>query len=642
MASSSAAILKVGLDGEAEYKRALKEIENGLKVLGSEMNLVSAQFDDNADSVEALAAKNDVLDRTILSQEEKIETLRAGLQNAATYFKETDARTMKWRASLNEAEAELIKMKSGLDQNTTAMEKMRSPLDRVKAALSKTKEEGGGVRGAFANLREEFTAGESASSGLGDALESIAGKFGIEIPDGAKKAISGMNGVSAASAGIATAAVAAVAAIVKIERALISMTNESAAAAKELRTLSSVTGQSTEALQEFEYAGDLIGVSGDRIKDSLKEITNKMQDALNGSEDTASAFETLGVNIQESDGSMRSATDVFYDVIDALGEVQNRTERDALAMDLMSESAQELNPLIDAGSEKLSQYAQEAHDLGYVLDDEAVEALNNTDNAYKRLQATQEGIKKQMSAQFAPYLEEFYTKATKFVKTLGETLERSGIVDAFGMLLETIGDIIAPADTLSSTTIPSLTVALRPLAQIMATIADLADVVAGLLTLDFGRVGKGLGFGYSYGNGNNAQTLRESWEQKDINAATTANGYGQYYANGKWYSNYDSYLREEWEKSGAGGTFEYWKMANGYNAAGIDNWRGGRTLLSEAGAEMAILPQGTRILTAQESRDATGGDTYYVTIEARTIKEFEDITRMARDKRRTTRMGVVT
>ena len=64
---------KIKLDGEREYKAALAEIKSGLNVLKSELNLASEQFRDNADSVEALAKKNDILDRTILTQKEKIE-----------------------------------------------------------------------------------------------------------------------------------------------------------------------------------------------------------------------------------------------------------------------------------------------------------------------------------------------------------------------------------------------------------------------------------------------------------------------------------------------------------------------------------------------------------------------------------------
>lgn len=644
---------KIKLDGEKEYKAALAEINSGLRVLKSELNLASEQFKDNAGSVDALSKKNDILERSILTQQEKIEKLKEALQYAGKEYGESSEKTNGWKIALNNAEAELAKMQGELDANTDALKKMTSPLDKVRSAFAATKEQGGGVKEVLANLKDEFTLSTDSANGLGTALTDIAGHFGIQLPESASKAASALNGINAGAALAVTGIGLLAAAIVKGEKALISMTKESAEYAKEIKTLSSVTGQSAESLQEFDYAAEIIGVSSDRIRDSLKETTNKMQEAATGTGEAYEAYNKLGVKITDVDGQLRSAEDVFYDTIDALGEMKNKTERDALAMDLMSESAQELNPLIEIGSDGLKQYAQEAHSMGYVLDNEALTALTEVDDAYQRLQKSQEGAKNQLSAEFAPYLTEFYEKITKLIKDGGQALKDSGIVDSFGMLLETVGDIIAPTDQLSSDTVPKLTEALRPLAEIMAGIADTIDFISGAATVlttgiwdwdkwsgGWKQMGKAAGFGYSYGNGNNTQTLKEKWEQADVNRATSANGYGQYYANGKWYSNYESYLRDEWEKSGTGTTFEYWKMQKGYNASGTDYWRGGRTLIGEYGPEEVVLPQGTRILTAQETRQASGGDTFYITIPANTVKEFNDIVNIARNKRRTDRMGV--
>lgn len=84
--------LKIGLEGEKEFKSALAEINNSFKVLGSEMKLVESQFDKNDDSVQALTAKNQVLEKSIDAQKNKIETLRSALQNASSSFGETDKR----------------------------------------------------------------------------------------------------------------------------------------------------------------------------------------------------------------------------------------------------------------------------------------------------------------------------------------------------------------------------------------------------------------------------------------------------------------------------------------------------------------------------------------------------------------------
>lgn len=647
---------KIKLDGEKEYKAALAEINSGLKVLKSELNLASEQFRDNAGSVEALTKKNDILERSILTQQEKIEKLKESLQYSAREYGESSEKTNGWKVALNNAEAELSKMQRELDQNTDAIKKMTPPLDKVKKALSETKEQGGGVKTVLANLKEEFSLNTDSAKGLGTALTDIAGQFGIQLPDGAAKAAEALNGINAGAALAVTGIGLLAAAIVKAEKALISMTKESAEYAKEITTLASVTGQSAESLQEFDYAAEMIGVSSDRIRDSLKETTNKMQEAATGTGEAYEAYNKLGVEITGVDDQLRSAEDVFYDTIDALGDMKNQTERDALAMDLMSESAQELNPLIEIGSDGLKQYAQEAHSMGYVLDNEALTALTEVDDAYQRLQKSQEGAKNQLSAEFAPYLTEFYEKITRLIKDGGQALKDSGLVDAFGMILESVGDLIAPTNELAEDSVPKLTQALRPLAEVMAGIADTIDFIRGLVAFNsnpiwsadkwkgLSQMGKAAGFGYSYGNGNHTQTLKEKWMQTDTNYATGANGYGEYFGNGKYYGNRDAYLYALWEEelnSGKPvGSFEAWKMQKGYNASGTDFWRGGRTLIGENGPEEVVLPRGSRILTAQETRQSGGGDIYYVTIEARTVKEFNDIARIARNKRRTDRMGV--
>lgn len=85
--------LKIGIEGEKEFKKFLAEINNSFKVLGSEMKLVDSQFNKNDKSTEALTARSEVLNKEIDSQKQKIETLRSALTNAAESFGENDRHT---------------------------------------------------------------------------------------------------------------------------------------------------------------------------------------------------------------------------------------------------------------------------------------------------------------------------------------------------------------------------------------------------------------------------------------------------------------------------------------------------------------------------------------------------------------------
>ena len=55
--------LKIGLEGEKEFKKALADINSSFKVLGSEMTLVTSQFDKQDKSAGSLTAKNTVLNK---------------------------------------------------------------------------------------------------------------------------------------------------------------------------------------------------------------------------------------------------------------------------------------------------------------------------------------------------------------------------------------------------------------------------------------------------------------------------------------------------------------------------------------------------------------------------------------------------
>lgn len=112
--------LIIGLEGEKEFKKALADINQSFKVLGSEMKVVQSQFDQNDSSVEALTARNQVLNKEIESQRQKIDTLRSALKNASDSFGENDRRTQNWQIQLNNATAALNDMERELSDNEKA------------------------------------------------------------------------------------------------------------------------------------------------------------------------------------------------------------------------------------------------------------------------------------------------------------------------------------------------------------------------------------------------------------------------------------------------------------------------------------------------------------------------------------------
>lgn len=604
----------IKLDGEREYKAAVGEINNSLKTLDSELKLLKNTYAENKDDVEGLTKINETLNRQILTQKEQISALEDALKNAAQEYGESDARTQKWQQKLNKANSTLIDMERELRDNTDALKDAGVEADNFS--------------GGIEDLVEKTGAVDEQSASFGTTLQDVADKLGIQLPAGAQEAVNGLGGVNVAAGAAVFGLAALVTAIVKVEKALIDMTKESAKFADDILTMSMTTGQSAEQLQEFSYAAELIDVSVDTLQTSLTKLTNNMQNAMNGTGDAKKAFEQLGIAVTDSEGNMRTANDVFYETIDALGKVGNATERDALSMDIFGRSAQDLNPLIIQGSDTLREYADEAHNVGYVLDNEALSALGAVDDGFQRLQTTQDAVKNNMAAEFAPYLTSALEDIRALIEKVGKALIDSGAVEAFGSILESSVSLLEPLGALVTTILPALSLALKPIVEAVALLADTMDVLVGMLTLNGDKISTALGWNASRGQLSHQQV-----------ASGAYSGY-RYSESAGWIESgvhTEAELRAEYAKNPVG-TYEYWKQLHGYNAAGTDYWYGGRTLIGENGPEMAILPQGTRILTAQESRQAGGGDTYNITIPASSIKEFEDIIRIVKNRRRVRRM----
>lgn len=513
------------LSGEKEYTAAIAKIGDSMRILNSEMRKVENAYARHADSAEALTEKNAVLEKEIDKQKEKIDVLRAALKKATEAQENATAKFEAAKDSLDENSDEYVRLAGCVETAQKKVSKWQVDLNNAEAALNKLNNELDDNNEKLEENSEKADGTEKEHVKLGDAINTVAGKLGINLPEGADKALEALNGIDAGTAATVGGFAALAAAIVKVEKELIELTKEAAENAKEIETFASMTGQSAQDVQRMEYAAGKLGVSYDRIRDSLKEITNKMQEAQNGSEDTAKAFDTLGVEITNADGSMRSAEDVFTDVLDALGDVENQSERDALAMDLMSESAQELNPIIDAGGEKLREYMQAASDMGYVLENDELDALTKVQDAFYDLEAQQKATKDQIAVEFAPYLASLYENAASGLADIGEALEDSGIVQAFGSILEIVGELLNPSEEMADSIIPNLTYVLRPLALVLTSIADVMEVIYGVI--------KGLNSGdwdklKSAVNFNHTEKLVNTWEEKDAQKSSSAarSGFG--------------------------------------------------------------------------------------------------------------------
>lgn len=400
--------LKIGVEGEKEFKKALSDINQSFKVLGSEMKLVESEFGKNENSIQSLTAKNDVLTKQIDAQKEKIETLRKALENASNSFGENDRRTQQWAVQLNNAQAELNSMERELKSNEKALD----------------------------GVADEFDDAEKQADQFGDELKDTGDK--ADDAGGRFQKLGGiLKGIGAA---MGTAFVAVGVAAVGAAKSLTYMTVGAAAYADEILTMSTVTGMSTESLQAYKYAAELVDVSMETLTGSMSKQVKSMANARDGSAKFADAYAKLGVSVADGNGQLRDSETVYWETIDALGKISNETERDALAMQIFGKSAQELNPLIAQGSEGIAALTDEAKRMGAVMSEDSLNALGKFDDSVQRLKAGAGAAKNAMGTILLPQLQ---TLADDGVSLLGDFTR--GLNEAggdFGKISDVIGNAI--------------------------------------------------------------------------------------------------------------------------------------------------------------------------------------------------------
>jgi phage-related tail protein len=349
----------IGIEGEKQFKAAISDINKNLAVLSSEMTKVTAAYDANDQSVDALRSKQSVYNKQIAEQKNKIDTLKQALVNSAKEYGENSTQAKNWQIALNKAEAELSKTERALKGTTDQLDRAGEGLDNAEKQT------------------EEFAAGAQKSVSitgiLGETMTNLGNKIGIPmdklklIPPQAAVAV-------AADAGITLACTALI-------KKLIEAGKEAGKFADNILTLSAQTHVSADSLQQYAYYAELVDVSLDTVGSSLGKLTKSMSSASSGTGSQAEAFQKLGVSITDANGNLRNANDVFAETIEALGQVGNETEADALASEIFGRSFQDLNPLVAVGADAMKEFAEEAKRMGSNLSGEALAALGEVNDA---------------------------------------------------------------------------------------------------------------------------------------------------------------------------------------------------------------------------------------------------------------------
>ena len=177
---------KIGIDGEKEFRDALKSMGQQLKTLGTEMTAVTSAFDVDNDSQKKLAAQSDVLNRQLEVQQQRLGEIQKALDYAKANYSENSNEVQRWQQALNNATADINRTKAGIEavnnemKNTSVVSQFGSALKSglavaAKAAAAATAAAAGAVIALTKSAVENYGEYEQLVGGVETLFKDSAG-----------------------------------------------------------------------------------------------------------------------------------------------------------------------------------------------------------------------------------------------------------------------------------------------------------------------------------------------------------------------------------------------------------------------------------------------------------------------------------
>ena len=441
---------KLSVEGETEFKKQMGDVNSHLKTLKSEMSVVTAEFKGHANSLEALTAKDKILREQLEQQVEKMRALEEAVKEAAEAYGEQDKRTDGYKQSLNAAKTAVANLTRELEDNDKHLDEARKSADgcatsidefgkEVKQAEDDTRSFGDVLK---ANLTSEAiisgvkalasavgsiaaSAKESitAAAELGDTIDKTSQRVGLSAEEYQKWVYAaGLSGMDESKVedlaktqqtffAKAKQGYGEVSGVVTRLGYDLEELGGGAFAVDELQEVFNEWTQEIanggEKMWDAYEALEALGISANDLESTepdklFSKFVSGLTSARDAANDATAAYDALGINITEIEDS----GEAFNQVIAALADMEDVTQRNALASQIFGENYIALAPMLNGGSEAIQEAKQEIEDLGGVMSNEAVAAGAAFQDSLTRLQTAFDGLKNNLAADFLPSVTE--------------------------------------------------------------------------------------------------------------------------------------------------------------------------------------------------------------------------------------------
>lgn len=386
--------VKMGVTGLSTFKSGMNQAKESVKTLDAELKLNAERYKASGDAETYMANKTKILQQQIKEQEKVVKNAKDAL-------------------------AEMTR--NGIDPASTAYQKMQQQLLNAETTLT----------GMQNNLKGVGTTAKTAATDA-NTLTTNLKQIGKQVNyDGV------INGIGKITSGIETAA----SKVAHFATSLWDTMRDAARWADDKQTLAQMYGLDVETLQRMEYTEHLIDTPVEAIVKGQQRLKNNL---VYGDKEFQQVLRTLHVGIKEGGNwiqnnytslKLRDATDIFWDIGDALMNYGDEIERDAMAQKIFGRSWMELRPMFASGREEYEKYMGEAS----VVTEEGVKNLGEFDDSLQKLESEFQTLKLNVFSELAPSFKLVAEGLTDVLKQVNEYLN----TDEGKEKLKALGDSVA-------------------------------------------------------------------------------------------------------------------------------------------------------------------------------------------------------
>lgn len=657
---------RLTVEGEKEFKAALAAIDQQIKINKAQIKLLTQEYNLNENGMQTLTTKQSVLQSTYDEQAKKVAALDDKYKAMADTYGQTDKRVATLKVQMLDAATAMAKTEEEIKKNADAMDayqaevdgsgqtakKLSESLELVEAKLAANKAEvdriaqsydkgdrsakGYEARNkALAEQNEQLNArmeqqrekiellsksmekaadtyGEnsvevqkykkqlaeaqteidktsktieentktmnSEANPLLDTFKDLTDQIGIKLPAGFDNAIGKFGKFGEIGAQLGTA--------VTITKGIIKTISDASDNFSELKSNAQLLGLDTTEYQKLEYALSRVGVSAEGLEEIMNPLYSKIREAdaaladyANGTKKFGEATGVLAMNIEDQQKKIYLLGTAMMEAEEIYGENSDAVKSYERRL---SEAQEELKAM----------QAQVVES-----DDAAKEAAKTWDELGVRLYDSQGNLR--------DITDIFYDLIGAYSETTSSTERITKMQEIFGETANKVNEIVENGGT-----------ALRQYADEAEKTGKVLDEST-VRALD------------------NVNTVINKFK---INLENAKNSLGALFVGLLTFNG--DLISDAW--SGIKGSVS--GMFTGY-ADGTYNHPGGLALVGERGPELLRLPTGSQVYPtgiAQPMMQSArgGGDTYNITIDAKSVREFNDIVRIAKSARQSRRMGV--